>query len=62
MLPGLRQLLEAVPVRERNGWIANPYPIQHVVRKDVSWIRPCEADLRMLAESTATGRSVGPVG
>ena len=58
MLPGLRQLLEAVPIRERDGWIANPHPIQHVVHKDASWIRPCKVDLRMLTKDY-TNRAIG---
>jgi integrase len=62
MLPGLRDLLETVPMPERNGWIANPYPIQQIVRKDASWMRPNKADLRMLAQqysNRAIGRACG---
>lgn len=62
MLPGLQKLLESVPAEERNGWIANPYPMQQLVRKEASWIRPISEDLQMLAPSysnRAIGRACG---
>jgi integrase len=62
MLPGLRDLLETVPVRERNGWIANPLPMQQLVRKDSNWVRPTAEDLRMLVpnySNRAIGRACG---
>ena len=62
MLPGLRELLETVPICERNGWIANPLPMQQLVRKDANWVRPTVEDLHMLVpnySNRAIGRACG---
>ena len=62
MLPGLRALLDTVSVHERSGWIANPLPMQQLVRKDANWVRPTVEDLRILVpnySNRAIGRACG---
>ncbi|MCA9171987.1 MAG: hypothetical protein KDB23_30180, partial [Planctomycetales bacterium] len=60
MLPGLRELLNSVPTNERHGWIANPLPMQQLVRKNAKWVRPQVNDLRMLTERYSH-RAIGRV-
>ncbi|GAG01959.1 unnamed protein product, partial [marine sediment metagenome] len=49
MLPGLRDLLEGIPKRERHGWVANPEPIDCQIRSREEWFRPTPEDLRDLS-------------
>jgi integrase len=47
MLPGLVELLQAVPLSNRSGWVVNPMPPQ-VAAESSAAIRPLGRDLRYL--------------
>ncbi|QDT45168.1 site-specific tyrosine recombinase XerC [Gimesia alba] len=62
MLPGLQDLLEQVPEKERRGWVVNPQPMEYQIEADGQWFRPTNRDLARLAEqysNTAIGRACG---
>ena len=46
MLPGLRELLEETPKRQRTGWIVTPLPVQYEIKATSDWFRPTDDDLR----------------
>ncbi len=50
MLPGLRDLLEQIPKRDRHGWIANPQPVDYHIRSKADWFRPTRKDLAEISE------------
>ncbi|MDB5391203.1 MAG: integrase family protein [Planctomycetaceae bacterium] len=50
MLPGLDELLRAIPKQDRTGWIVNPQPIQYEIKSRESWFRPSDQDLKRLIE------------
>jgi integrase len=50
MLPGLQALLDAVPKRDRTGWVVNPPPIEYQLPAQGEWFQPTKADLQRLAE------------
>lgn len=49
MLPGLRELLQTIPARDRHGWVVNPRPIDYQIRSAETWFRPTDEDLREIA-------------
>jgi len=51
MQPGLQALLEAVPEKDRTGWIANPLPIEYEIKSKDNWFRPTDKDLKRLVET-----------
>ena len=57
MLPGLENLLNAIPKGDRTGWVVNPLPIQYEIKADSDWFRPTAADLRDLSK-TYSNRSI----
>lgn len=62
MLPGLRDLLEEVPKRQRNGWVVNPEPLDNQVRSREDWFRPTPDDLLKLSSeysNSAIARASG---
>ena len=60
MMPGLRGLLESVPIERRSGWIANPQPIQRIPLNHSYSVRPTSEDLKMLA-GRYSNRAIGRV-
>lgn len=62
MLPGLQELLDQVPKKERRGWVENPQPMEYLIETHTQWFRPTNRDLARLAEqnsNTAIGRACG---
>ena len=50
MLPGLEELLNSVPKRQRTGWVVNPLPIERDRKPNVEWFRPADGDLKRIVE------------
>jgi integrase len=62
MLPGLRDLLEETPKRDRHGWVVNPEAIDFRVRTREDWFKPTPDDLRKLSSqysNSAIARACG---
>lgn len=51
LLPGLESLLKTVSEQEREGWIANPQPIESELSMKSDWFRPTDDDLKKLIRS-----------
>ncbi len=49
MMPGLEELLKAVPFHLRKGWVVNPQPLEFDFHGGENSFRPAVADLRRLA-------------
>ena len=49
MLPGLVELLSAVPKSKRCGWVTNPKPVEYEITVKQTWFQPTEKDLKSLA-------------
>lgn len=49
MLPGLQELLEETPEKDRRGWVVNPLPMDYRIRAKAEWFKPTTEDLRGLA-------------
>jgi len=50
MLPGLQELLEQTPKRQRRGWVVNPLPIEYQIKAKAEWFKPAPKDLAKLAQ------------
>ncbi len=50
MLPGLRELLEAVLKKDQTGWVVNPLSIQYEIKATSDWFKPSDDDLSTLAQ------------
>ena len=51
MLPGLEELLSAIPMRDRTtGWVVDPLLANRSFNSNADWFRPTDADLKHLAE------------
>ena len=48
MLPGLQEILDAIPAAKRNGFVVNPLPIEYEFKSEKAWFMPTAADLEML--------------
>jgi integrase len=62
MLPGLQQLLNEVPKKERSGWVVNPLPMEYQIKTDSEWFKPTQSDLSKLVEkynNSAIARACG---
>ncbi len=62
MLPGLQELLEQTPKRERHGWVVNPLSIDYWIRTTTTWFKPSVKDLRRLVKrykNSAIARACG---
>lgn len=49
MLPGLQELLRAIPKKKRAGWVVNPAPIEYQISGDEEWFQPTPQDLKSLS-------------
>ena len=62
LLPGLIELLESVPIKNRVGWVVDPQPMEFVIQSDSEWFKPDDATLIELAmrfSNVAIGRACG---
>jgi len=62
MLPGLRDLLEGIPRKDRHGWVVNPQAVDYQVRSREDWFRPTPDDLVELTgqySNSAIARACG---
>ncbi len=50
ILPGLREILETVPVNKRSGFVVNPLPIEYEIKSQKNWFMPLAHDLQNLIE------------
>jgi len=48
MLPGLRDMLLAIPETKRTGWVVNPRPMEYQLPSQGRWFQPLERDLERL--------------
>lgn len=48
MLPGLQELLQQTPKKDRQGWIVNPEPLEFQFTADKEWNRPPDDVLKRL--------------
>ena len=62
LLPGLAKLLDAVPDKDRTGWVVDPQPLEYSIQGDIEWFRPDAetlADLVKRFTNRAIGRACG---